>query len=343
MHHDTQIVPSTEDSAQYINAITVARLYYYQDMTTTDIARELNLSRSKVSRLLSFARDNGLVEIHINDPRDHPQQIEAELKQRFGLPQAHVVSVRESGGEREWLERVASHAASYLNRLVQSNMVIGLAWGNTVNEIVSRLTPKSTVNVEVVQLNGSGTTHSMSNAFSSEIIMRFATNYGARPQPFPVPAFFDYAETKTALWRERSVRQLVALQQRCDILLYSVGALAAEVPSQIHSGGYLDPQDLQAVTEAGAVGDIATVFFRADGSYRDIALNSRTSGPDLELFRRARHSICVASGRGKVEGLRAALRGGFVNELIIDEPTARLLLESSPPDTPQAGLAGAQR
>ena len=52
---------------------------------------------------------------------------------------------------------------------------------------------------------------------------------------FPVPAFFDYAETKTALWRERSVRQLVALQQRCDILLFSVGALAAEVPSQIHS------------------------------------------------------------------------------------------------------------
>jgi DNA-binding transcriptional regulator LsrR (DeoR family) len=74
------------------------------------------------------------------------------------------------------------------------------------------------------------------------------------------------------------------------------------------------------------------VFFRADGSYRDIALNSRTSGPDLELFRRARHSICVASGRGKVEGLRAALSGGFINELIIDEPTARLLLETDNPD-----------
>ena len=332
MRQDSQIVPSTEDSAQYINAVTVARLYYYQDMTTTVIARELNLSRSKVSRLLSFARDNGLVEIHINDPRDHPQQVEAALKERFGLPQAHVVSVPEMGGEREWLGRVASHAASYLNRLVQSNMVIGLAWGNTVNEIVQRLTPKATVNVEVVQLNGSGTTHSMSNAFSGEILMRFATNYGARLQAFPVPAFFDYAETKTALWRERSVRQLVELQQRCDILLYSVGALAAEVPSQIHSGGYLDPQDLQAVTEAGAVGDIATVFFRADGSYRDITLNSRTSGPDLELFRRARHSICVASGRGKVEGLRAALKGGFINELIIDEPTARLLLETSKAD-----------
>jgi deoxyribonucleoside regulator len=328
---DPSIIPASADSAQYINAITVARLYYYQDMTTTMIARELKLSRSKVSRLLSFARDNGLVEIHINDPRQHPQQLETQLKTRFGLPQAHVVSVPEVGGEREWLARVASHAASHLNRVVQSSMVIGLAWGNTINEIAARLTPKSTVNVEVVQLNGSGTSTSMSNVFSSEIIMRFAANYGARPQPFPVPAFFDYADTRAALWRERSVRQLLELQQRCDILLYSVGAFRAEVPSQVHGGGYLDPEDVQAVTEAGAVGDIATVFFRADGSYRDLALNARASGPDLELFRKARHSICVVSGRGKVEALRAALAGGYINELIIDEPTARHLLESSGP------------
>ena len=321
---------ATDVSEQFVNAITVARLYYYQDMTTTVIARELKLSRSKVSRLLSFARDNGLVEIHINDPRDHPQGLEAALKLRFGLPQAHVVSVPETAGEGEWLLRVASHAASYLNTIVTSNRVLGVAWGSTVNAIVARLTPKATFNVEVVQLNGSGNTHSMSNAFSSDIIMKFAANYAARPQPFPVPAFFDYAETKTALWRERSVQRQVGLQQRADILVFSIGAPAAKVPSQIHSGGYLDADDLQALARDGAVGDIATVFFRSDGSYRDIELNARTSGPDLELFCRAQHSICVVSGLGKVDGVRAALRGGFMNTLIIDEPTARLLLETTP-------------
>jgi len=325
----TDLPPSPTDEQDLpSNAITVARLYYYQQMTTTDIARELKLSRSKVSRLLSFARDNGLVEIHIHDPRAHPKQLESLLKERFGLHRAQVVSVPESAGEQEWLQRVASHAAAYLNTVVGSNMVIGLAWGNTVNAIVSRLTPKATVNVDVVQLNGSGTTQSMTNAFSSEIIMQFAANYGARPQPFPVPAFFEYPETKAALWRERSVRRLLELQQRSDIMLFSMGALSAT--SQIHSGGYLEPQDLESVIADGVVGDIATVFFRADGSYSDIALNARTSGPDLALFRRAKHSICVVSGLGKIDGIRAALRGGFMNELIIDEPTARLLLSSTP-------------
>jgi deoxyribonucleoside regulator len=324
-------VPATGDASLFANAITVARLYYYQSMTTTDIARELKFSRSKVSRLLSFARDNGLVEIHIHDPREHPKQFESLLKERFKLSRVQVVSVPEMVGEQEWLQRVASHAAAYLNSVVGSNMVVGLAWGNTVNAIVSRLTPKETVNVDVVQLNGSGNTQSMATAFSSEIIMRFAANYGARPQPFPVPAFFDYAETKAALWRERSVRRLLELQQRSDIVLFSVGALSAAVPSQIHSGGYLEPQDLESVLSDGAAGDIATVFFRADGSYRDIALNARTSGPDLALFRQVKHAICVVSGLGKVDGVRAALRGGFMNELIIDEPTARLLLLRTDP------------
>jgi DNA-binding transcriptional regulator LsrR (DeoR family) len=325
--------PQPEDSDLLSNAITVARLYYYQELTTTDIARELNLSRSKVSRLLSFAHDNGLVEIRIHDPREHARQLESQLKSRFGLPRAQVVSVPEMAGEQEWLQRVASHAAAYLNTVITSNMVVGIAWGSTVNEIVARLTPKATVNVDVVQLNGSGNTQSMATAFSSEIIMRFAANYDARPQPFPVPAFFEFAETKTALWRERSVRALLSLQQRADIALFSVGAPSATVPSQVHSGGYLEPQDIESVTADGAVGDIATVFFRADGSYRDIALNARTSGPDLALFSRIKHAICVVSGLGKVAGLRAALRGGFLNDLIIDEPTARLLLAQASSET----------
>ncbi|HEY1608571.1 MAG TPA: sugar-binding domain-containing protein [Paraburkholderia sp.] len=36
--------------------------------------------------------------------------------------------------------------------------------------------------------------------------------------------------------------------------------------------------------------------------------------------------MCVVSGPRKVEGVRGALRGGFIKELIIDEPTARHLL-----------------
>jgi len=309
-------------------SIRVARLYYYEHLTTAQIADELGTSRSTVSRLLTRAHERGLVEIRIHDPAQHPQGIESRLRERFGLRVARVVSVPETADEHDWLERVAAFAAGYLNTVIDADTIVGIAWGTTLRKLASKLSPKLVANVDVVALNGSGTAQEIDSTFSSDIVTRIAANYGARPHAFPVPAFFDYAETRTALWRERSVRRLLELQKRARVLVYSVGAFSGQVPSHVHSGGFLEPADLRSLRRDRVAGDIATMFFRADGSYADIALNARASGPDLALFRRVPHSICVASGTGKVEGLRAALAGRFVNTLIVDEPTARLLLAS---------------
>ena len=49
-------------------------------------------------------------------------------------------------------------------------------------------------------------------------------------------------------------------------------------------------------------------------------IHGGTQSAGLELFQR-KHGICVVSG------LAAALRGGLISELIVDEPTARNLVE----------------
>lgn len=309
-------------------AVRVAKLYYYQRLTTERIAEELRTSRSTVSRLLSWAHEHGLVEIHVHDPAEQPGQIEALLRERHGVHTVRVVAVPESAREADWLERVAADAAGYLNSVIGSDCVVGIAWGTTVRKVSERLKPKPAKNVDFVALNGAGTPQSIDSAFGTDLVLRFAANYGARAHAFPVPAFFDHPETKTALWRERSVRRLLDLQQRADVLLFSIGAFSGEVPSQVHTGGFLEASDRRDLRRDRVVGDIATVFFRADGSWRDVALNARASGPDLDLFR-TRQSICVASGSGKVEGIRAALAGGFVHTLIVDEPTARRVLDDA--------------
>ncbi len=307
-------------------AVRVARLYYFQSMTTAAIAEELGTSRATVSRLLSYAMEHGLVEIRINDPGEQSGSLEQALKARWGLRAVQVVPVTAHAGEQQSLRRVAAHAAAYLGTLVVPSSVLGLAWGTTVAEIASHLVPRAVRDVEVVQLNGSGTGFDIVNSFGESLVTRFAQNYGGRAHGFPVPAFFDYADTRTALWRERSIRSIRALQEKASINLFSIGV--KETGSYVHSSGYLSKQDLQGIQKEGVVGDIATVFFRGDGSWRDVPINARSSGPDLDRFARAEHSICVVSGKGKVPGTRAALAGGFISELVIDEPSARLLLES---------------
>jgi DNA-binding transcriptional regulator LsrR (DeoR family) len=313
-----------QDTAQL--AVRVARQYYFQSMTTAAIAEEMGTSRATVSRLLAYAMDHGLVEIRIHDPGEPSRSLEQALRDRHGLRAVVVVPVPPRAVEADSLARVAAQAAAYVGTLVQPGSVLGLAWGTTVAAIADHLQPKQVRDVDIVQLNGSGTGLDIGNTFGESLVARFAQNFGARAHSFPVPAFFDYADTRSALWRERSIKALRALQDKASVVLFSIGV--KETGSHVHSGGYLTRQEAQQLQRDGVAGDIATVFFRADGSWQDVPLNARSSGPDLDRFRRAAHAVCVVAGRGKVAALQAALRGGFVNELVIDEPSARLLAEA---------------
>jgi DNA-binding transcriptional regulator LsrR (DeoR family) len=319
-----------ENSDKTVDAIRAARMYYYQNMTTDAIAQELSMSRSTISRLLSFARSKGLVDIRIVDPYEHPQQLEQKIMEKFKIKRVHVVPVPAILGEAEWLERVAQYAANYWNTIFNSNMILGIAWGTTTSAVSRHLIQKATHNSQIVQLNGAGNTQTMGIEYASEIIMRFSQNYQAIAHLFPVPTFFDYAETKKALWEERSIQRLLDLQNKADLLLYSIGAVNAGIPSHVYSGGYLEKQDYAELEKESLVGDIATVFFREDGSFNNVAINNRASGPNLDLFQK-KYGVCVVSGLAKVRGIHAALKGGLMKELIVDEPTARKLVDEFVP------------
>jgi len=306
-------------------ALRAAQLYYLQHQTMETIARDLGVSRSSVSRLLAHARDTGIVDIRVRAPHGHAGDLEQRLREGFGV-EPHVVPVPDDITDVDRLERVAVHAAHLFSGYVESSMVVGVAWGSTLSAISKHLPPKPTRNTTIVQLNGAGNTHDTGIEYSSEILQRFGTAYGARVQQFPVPAFFDQASTKEALWRERSIRRLLELQSRADLAIFGVGTPYSEVPSHVYIGGYLAAPDYRSLKEARAVGDVATVFFREDGSFEDIELNARSSGPRLSLLRRVPRRICVASGSLKLAGVRGALAAGLATDLVVDEQLARRLV-----------------
>lgn len=307
-------------------ALTAAHLYYMQDLTMDAIAHEMHTSRSSISRLLSFARGSGLVDIQIRSPLDRTSRLQRDIQERFDIA-VNIVPVPDHTSDIDRLERVSLSAARILDRYFDSNMVIGLAWGSTLTAISRHLVPKQLHDVEFVQLNGAGNNHTTGIVYASEILRRFGDAYAATSQQFPVPAFFDDPHTKDALWRERSTKRVLDIQARMDIALFGLGSPSADVPSHVYIGGYLDPNDYASLDEAGVVGDVATVFYRADGSYQDIPLNARASGPDLHQLRRTARRICVVSGVSKVPSLRGALAARIVTDLILDEGTARVLMD----------------
>jgi deoxyribonucleoside regulator len=301
-----------------------ATMYYLQDEPMDAIARRLGTSRSTVSRLLKGARESGLVQITVRTEPDAETGVAARLRDAFGV-RAHVVPVRVGAMEVERLDQVANVAARLLMNLFEDETVLGVAWGTTVSAVARALGRKPTRGGTVVQLNGAANTVTSGVDYAGTIVTAFGAAFDAEVRHFPVPAFFDFAETKEAMWRERSVQRVLAVQRRIDIALFGVGSLGGQVPSHVYSAGYLDESDLGALYAARVVGDVCTVFLREDGSYRDIAINLRATGPTPAELARVPRRLCVVAGEAKLRPLLAAMRAGAVTDLIIDEPTARRL------------------
>ena len=311
--------------SRHSDALRAAQLYYLQDLTMDAIARELRTSRSTVSRLLSSARESGLVQIQIRSPLDTGPELASMIRAEYKVD-VHVVPVVDTLNEAETLDRVAMQAARTIGPLVDSNAIIGVAWGSTLSAVSRHLTRKITHDSVIVQLNGAGNMQTTGITYASDIMRRFGSAYGARVEQFPVPAFFDHAATKKAMWNERSVQRILELQARMSIAIFGVGSVDADYPSHVYAGGYLDEDDLNVLANSDVVGDVATVFFRADGSSDGITLNERSTGPDLAQLRQVRRRICVVSGASKFNGLRGALAAGLATDLILDEASARRLV-----------------
>jgi len=223
-------MPGGTDSSLVQRAWSAAHLYYVQERTMEAIARELSTSRSTVSRLLAHARASGIVDIRITSPGDAPGLLAARVSERHRV-RAHVVPMPGDVTEVERLDRVAVAAAHLLHDLVESNSTIGVAWGSTMAAVSRHLIPRQLHDATVVQLNGSGNTHTSGLLYASEILSRFGSAYGTQVEQFPVPAFFDDPATKAALWRERSISSVVELQRSWDIAVFGVGSWLDAVTS----------------------------------------------------------------------------------------------------------------
>lgn len=305
----------------------IATLYYVGDETMEAIAGRTGLSRSTVSRQLKAARTRGIVRISITTA-ESARGVGAQLGSLFGI-EAHVVPVRETASQNQRLTQVARFAGRLLSDWFDNDTVMGVAWGTTVSAVMENLVPKPTRGSTVVQLNGAVHVGSSEVRYVSDLLGGACDAFEARPVFFPVPAFFDDPATKAALWRERSIASVVELQRHCDIALFGVGSWTGSVTSQVYAAGYLGPDDMKALKRAGAVGDICTTFIRADGTWADLAMNQRSSGPDLAELAALPRRVCVVASPSRIPGTSAALRAGAISDLIIDEQTAAALLDAN--------------
>src|SRR3954453_2094789 len=85
--------------ATLVLTATVARRYYLDGASKSDIASELGLSRFKVARLLEKARSTGLVRIELDSPGHIDLDLSVRLSDAYGLKHCVVLDQPEDDAE----------------------------------------------------------------------------------------------------------------------------------------------------------------------------------------------------------------------------------------------------
>jgi deoxyribonucleoside regulator len=305
--------------------IQVAKRYYELDMTMGELAKELNLTRWQASRLLTDAREAGIVRIEIVPRAPRCPDIEARLQRRYPLREAVVVPNTGDEDEGLLLESVAQAAARMLAGLGKVPL-IGVSWGRTMSAVAHRLPPFWNEGVEVVLLNGAMNIRSPSTRTNNTAEL-FARSANGTATLLPVPAILGHAATRVALEQDPTIASVLELARRAPVICFGLGTISPD--SVLVQSGFVTEGETAALKAKGAVGDILSRYVDAHGNIVDAAIDARTIGLDLRFCRERKFSIGVAAGKSKQAITLACLRAEYINVLVTDEQTARFLLDET--------------
>lgn len=304
----------------------VAEMYYLEGKDQTQIAKVVGVTRSMVSRMLSEARKNGIVEIRIVRPLKTELKLEQALINKFGLNEAMVVSLR-SVNETGLLEDLGMGGAQVLKRHLVSGTVVGLAWGTSVSATVSAVNFQENQAVKVVQLVGAmGARNTEYDGHA--LVQKLAEKLHGEGYFINAPYFCQTADMAKALLVTHGVLETVALGKNGQVALLGIGSTDPQY-SSYYLAGFVPLDEIERIRASEAVGDIAGIHFDINGNQVCQDFYERLVTIRVEDLLQIPIRIGVAGGTGKVKPILGALRGKFVNVLITDSVTAQKVLELS--------------
>jgi len=303
----------------------IAEMYFLEGRTQSEIAAVVGVTRSNISRMLTEARNTGIVLIQINRPLMENHQLSQQLIDRFGLINARVVALSQSTNP---LSPLGKAAGTELISYLRQGWIIGTSWGTAISATVEEIDKLTSIHeIKVVQLLGAqGARIEQYDAHS--IVRRLADKLDAEGVYLNAPFLVEDQTTASSLLSNKSISNTLNIGKNANIALLGVGSSDPE-HSSYYLADYVNQQDMVAIHHAGAIGDICGRFYDLSGNMTAFEFQNRLIGISAEDLIRIPIRIGVAGGPAKVEPIIGALRNNLINILVSDEKTVIDVLERS--------------
>ena len=298
----------------------IARRYYLEDQKQSDIARELGISRPLVSRILSEARELGVVEITIHDPEAETAGLLERLRQTGAIQGGILV---EDGEDNDATNQLLSKGAVELLQQLGTRR-LGVGWGYLIGQLVTWLEkhpqPDSPI-TDICPLVGNASIPAR-NYQSNENVRLMAQQLGAMPHFLYLPALPESLEEKQLLCSTEIYRRIDQEWQQLDTALVNLGDYPSspDFASLVRYGNLLQQQH--------ACGRMLVYYYNEAGtviqSEQDFAIQI-----PMETLKRCPRIIGVCSANTSVKALRGALQSGFLTHIVTRADLVKTLLHEA--------------
>ena len=304
--------------------IEVAKAYFLENRTQAEIAKQLGISRSQVSRYLTEAREEGIVQIRIIDEANHTASTANDLRERYPHLK-HILIIPTFENTPEIIRaNIGRYAANFLAEILQPGQRITLGCGRTLEAMVKALPERNIAGISVIQAMGN-LGHEAHKIDYNEIARVAAEKLGGKVHYLSAPAILGIGSGSADEFLRTNPMLAAALSiaNEADIFLFGIGSIESDLVYTRF--GLIQEEELHEL-EGKVVGDICGRFYNMSGQIVESAFEERVIGIDLKSIRNAKYAIALAGGADKAPPLLGAIRGKWINGLISDEQTVTNIL-----------------
>lgn len=256
--------------------------------------------------------------------------LQQSLSAAFGLTHCEVVT--DLHQEDLALGPLGVAGGKFLSAEIASgrNKVIGAGHGRTLLSCVQNLDAQPAQGLNVVSLMGALTAGSDVNPHA--IVSRLAELTGAEPASMPVPFIANSTSDRDVLMGQKAAAQAAELARQADVMIVGIGTTVPE--AELVTTGMIEPDEMAGIANAGGVGEMMGHFFDKRGKPVGQDISDRILTLPLDQLQ-GRRIVAVAGGALKTHAIKAVLESGLLSGLIIDEHTARAIVDMDKPATAQ--------
>lgn len=303
--------------------VKVCDLYYNQNVSQQQIAKSLDLSRPTVSRLLSSAREQGIVQISISNLDEIKYwELERGLEKKYGLKSVLITDI--SDGEQSLKNSLGCVAGRYLKYMMKDGYVVGISAGPVIAQILSSLSGPLAKNVTFVPMIG-GRGDLPVKYQANSLAEEFSQVFKGQFLPFYAPAGVHEKVLRDELLKEENVRKVLRQEERLDMTVVEINAL--DESDSMMENGWLNENELEILKKRKIVGEICMQFYDSKGKLFSSQKNDYFIGMDIQKIKKTPYVVGIAGGRQKLSAIKGALAGRYINTLITDIECARALLK----------------